>query len=652
MASQALHGRQRQLLALLRSQQRMITSKELAAQMEVSDRTVRNDVQILNSVLERYGARIEAVRGKGLCLRSEDNAAPLINSLLHTDGALQTRDERADFLLVKLLLSDRELQLGELEDEMFISRTTLESDIRYVRKIITSRRPHLQLNRGGNRISIVAPEWRKRLMLTKIFAERWDYHTKEGVQLQGSPLDAELFQIIFNLTKSAVREHGIKLDDYDLIALVFTVAVAEFRIRTGHPLDAPVADTSDIPSAQVVEQLIDSVEELSQTLFGEDERKSILLSFSFRQSLVKNPENQREIMSKLDQRALRCASMFLHHIRAEYGVDFSEDELLYADLALHIFRLEKRLRYSYERKNVILSTIKTRYIYFFELAMTIRECFQAVYGMTLSEDEWGYFADSLITAVDREAKRRYPNGIPTVFVSHLGRSDREMLSSELKALYGNTLDLRGPFSIYERDKIRDAKPELILSTVRLETVRAELAYIPHVTFSSTLDDDTFSHLQLHIKDIHERLFFKPLPQAPVRYFDPDLFFTGLDMSSDMEVVDFLANRLVDQGYATIEGVSRALEREEWSSTSMENGIALPRLRVLGPFQTVIAVAQLRRPVHWGSQKVSTAFFLSVSEEDLPIFGTLLNYLANHLCRRQNVKKLLQMQSFEDLRALL
>lgn len=653
MTHETLHGRQRQLLSLLRAQQQVVTSKELAAVLEVSDRTVRNDVRTLNAVLEQYGSKIETVRGKGLYLRTQDGNAPMVDHLVHSVNMLQTRDERMDFLLLKLLLSDKELHLGELEDELFVSRTTLESDIRFVRKAITNRRPHLVLNRGGNRISIEAPEWRKRLMLTKIFAERWDYHSREGVQLRDSPLDSETFRFIFDRTKALIREHRLKMDDYDLIALVFTIAVAEFRIHTGHPLDEPVEDREELAgAAPLVNRLLNEVEALTRTAFGPDERRSIMLSLAFRLAPEEWEESPQEALRKLDKNALRCTELFLNSILEQYKVDLTGDEQLFADLARHISRLEQRLRYSYERKNTILSTIKTRYIFFFELAMTIKDCFPVVYGMELGEDEWGYFADCLITAAARIAKGHYPNGIPVAFVSHLGRSDREMLTSQLRAIYGNTIDLRGPFSIYEKEKIRNASPELILSTVRLETVRTEITHLPHMTISSMLSESMYTRLNWHIQTIHERLLFKPLPQEPADYFDPRLFFSDLDCCSDVEVISFLTRKLVELGYATIECIARALEREEASSTAMDNGIALPRLRVLGPFRSVVAVALLRKPIHWGGQKVSIVFFLSVSEEDLPTFGTLLNYLANDLFRRGNKKKLLQIQTYEDLLELL
>lgn len=651
---EVLHGRQKQLLILLRSQPRVVTSQYLANQLEVSDRTVRNDVQALNGILSRYGARIETIRGKGLMLHMPENeVSPMLHDLLRTPDSLQSREDRANYLLVRLLLSNTGFQLGELEDEMFVSRTTLENDIRFLRKLVTVRRPHLYLNRKDNRISIETSEWNRRLVLTKIFSESWDYHSREGVFLQNTPISSDTLQTVLDLAKNLIRSNNIKMDDYDLIALAFTITVAEFRIRTGHPLDTRLETVEAAEKvAPVVERIMDDIEGTLHTTFDRNERTGILLSMFFRQNPPLVLRTRYDIARLVDGNALHAADLFLQQIKDEYRVDFFHDQQLYVDLAYHVWRLEKRLRYSYERRNSLLPTIKSRYVYFFEMAMTIRESFQNVYGMTLSEDEWGYFADLLITSFNRTADRHFPNGIPVAFLSHLGRSDREMLASQIRSIYSNTIHLLGPFSIYEKEPVMEANPRIILSTVRLETVREELVSIPHLTIPALFSGDVFLRMNELIQECRQSILFRKLPVPMERYFCPQLFFPELDASDEREVITYLTHRIVDLGYATSECVARALDREYLSSTAVGNGIAVPRVRVLGPCRTVIAFAQLRKPILWGNQKVSTVFLPSVSEADLPIFGTLLTNLIGHLCSDRSARRVTQVKSFDDLLELL
>jgi|GEM_PF-3425550 Transcriptional antiterminator len=653
MKMETLHSRQRQLLTLLKENQQTITSRDLAAKMKVSDRTVRNDIRILNNALAKYGLKIETIRGKGILFETDGDSSTLLDYPMSPGSTLQTRADRVNVLVVKLLLSDKGLDLGELEDEMFVSKTTLENDINYVRKFLSSRHPQISLIRSDNRISIEDDEWKKRLLFTKMIAESWDYHSREGVLLQNSPLKIDTIDIIFNYTKRNLKQNNIKLDDYDLINFAFTIAVAEFRIRTGHPLvELPEMTADSLNVAGFVNSLLDEIEHLISVRFDGNERKYIMLSLSFRQVPAFEPVDRQEILHLVDQNALHTVDLFLSSLIKEYGIDFTQDDQLYADLAYHVFRLEKRLRYSYERKNPLLPLIKTRFVFFFELAMVMRNCFPEVYGININEDEWGYVADYLIASADRSGKNRFPNGVPVAFVSHLSRSNQEMLASQIKAVYGNAIELKGPFSMYEKEKIVEAYPQLILSTIQLEKVRPELSRIPHMTISTMLKDEMFIKLNRHLRQINEQRLFPPLQAPPQSYFDGRLFFHDLSLPTEEDVISFIAGHIVELQYAPPECISYAIDREYMSSTAMEYGIAIPRVRTPGSGKTVISVANLKSPMQWGDQKISMVFFLSVAEGDLHIFGTLLNYLTNVLCRKEQCKKLTQVETFSDLLALM
>lgn len=653
MKLETLHSRQRQLLELLKEQQQPITSQDLAAKMKVSDRTVRNDVRILNNVLSTYGVKIETIRGKGILFETEGVSSTLLHYPMSSGNTLQTRDDRVNFLIFKLLLSDKGLELGELEDEMFVSKTTLENDINYVRKFLSSLHPNILLKRSEHRLSIENDEWKKRLLFTKMIAESWDYHSREGVLLHNSPLNIDTFETIFNYTKRNLKQNNIKMDDYDLVNFVFTIAVAEFRIRSGHPLiNMPSMATDSLHIAEFVDELLDALEELLSVRFDINERKNIILSISFRQTFSSEPADRQELHHLVDKNALYTTELFLSTLLKEYGVDFFHDKQLHADLACHIFRLENRLRYSYERKNPLLPLIKTRFVFFFELAMVIRDCFKAVYNLTISEDEWGYFADYLITSADRSGKNLYPNGIPVAFISHLSRCNQEMLISQIKGVYGNAIELKGPFSIYEKEKIIGSNPQLILSTIQLEKVRPELNYIPHMTISTMLKDEMFIKLNRLLRQVNEQRLFPSLPKQPQSYFDEQLFFYDLHLTTEEEVISYIAEQIVKHEYAPSDCISRGIDREYLSSTAMDYGIAIPRVYTPGAKRTVIGVATLKNPILWGGQKISMVFFLSVAESDLPIFGTLLNHLTNVLCSKEQCKKLLQIQTFSALLSLM
>lgn len=67
-----LHGRLRDILRLLMAAEAPVTSSFFAAQLNVTTRTVRNDIKELQGVLSYHGAFVQSVRGSGYKLRIDD----------------------------------------------------------------------------------------------------------------------------------------------------------------------------------------------------------------------------------------------------------------------------------------------------------------------------------------------------------------------------------------------------------------------------------------------------------------------------------------------------------------------------------------------------------------------------------------------------
>lgn len=67
-----LHGRLRDILRLLMAAEAPVTSSFFAAQLNVTTRTVRNDIKELQGVLSGHGAFVQSVRGSGYKLRIDD----------------------------------------------------------------------------------------------------------------------------------------------------------------------------------------------------------------------------------------------------------------------------------------------------------------------------------------------------------------------------------------------------------------------------------------------------------------------------------------------------------------------------------------------------------------------------------------------------
>ena len=70
-----LSSREKQVLSLLNTKHGIVTSKELSTKLGVTERTIRSDIRDINTLLESYEIKIEAVHGKGYSLNVKDRVA-------------------------------------------------------------------------------------------------------------------------------------------------------------------------------------------------------------------------------------------------------------------------------------------------------------------------------------------------------------------------------------------------------------------------------------------------------------------------------------------------------------------------------------------------------------------------------------------------
>ena len=176
MDTLTLSLRQRKILHILQNQNSYITGKKIAEDLDVSSRTIRNDIQELNHFLTAYNTHILSEQSKGYLLYTE--APDKLKELNGNDTVFFTKEDRMRYLAFQLCLSGEPLNLFDLEDEMFVSHTTLMYDLHALKRKYTLAEPHIELIQHKNTISYEKNEYKIRAVLLNLFHEDWDYNAK------------------------------------------------------------------------------------------------------------------------------------------------------------------------------------------------------------------------------------------------------------------------------------------------------------------------------------------------------------------------------------------------------------------------------------------------------------------------------------------
>ena len=136
-----LHQKEKHILQyLMDNRDQFVTSKELAAHLSCSDRTVRSYLKNLMAMAsEQTGWVITAKQGYGYQLKISDRKAyqEFLKAEVLMEAAqtnLEGIEDRYNYILNKLLFEQEEVYFDDLVSELFVSRSTLSSDFKKIRQ--------------------------------------------------------------------------------------------------------------------------------------------------------------------------------------------------------------------------------------------------------------------------------------------------------------------------------------------------------------------------------------------------------------------------------------------------------------------------------------------------------------------------------------
>lgn len=177
--------RQKEILLYLINSNQPVTAAWISKELNVSDRTIRNDLKELQNISSVLGLKIELIRGKGFAAKITDinlfhqEFGDLTSDKIsYTTIDFSEQDNRVFYLLNRFLLKNNYIKLATIEDEMFVSKSTIQNDLKEVRKILENYNLSI-VNRPHYGLYIEGDEFMKRICLSNyLYKEK-----KNSIQL-------------------------------------------------------------------------------------------------------------------------------------------------------------------------------------------------------------------------------------------------------------------------------------------------------------------------------------------------------------------------------------------------------------------------------------------------------------------------------------
>ena len=125
---------------------------------------MRSDIRELEGILDQYGASIQPVRARGYELKIIDQDRFCILqeklSLGHPAQDSNSPQYRYNYLIRRLLLAETYVKLEELADELYVSKSTVQNDLKEVKQTLTKygilidKRPNYGIKLKGDEVHL------------------------------------------------------------------------------------------------------------------------------------------------------------------------------------------------------------------------------------------------------------------------------------------------------------------------------------------------------------------------------------------------------------------------------------------------------------------------------------------------------------------
>ena len=622
-----LSKRETQILKLLFDHKHTyLTSQEIASGIDVSNRTARKYLHLLEDALKQESlATIEAKQGNGYQLKIEDARRfdefyleEVKSQMASKDiTTIQESNDRQYYILNRLFFEQSTVYVDAIADELFVSRSTISNDLVEIKKLITPYQIELQ-SKSNKGIFIVGNEQNIRHFIMNYFFMELLHDNLFAFSMYANLLEGISVEEIVIIVLDECRESQLKLSDFIVYNLVLHIGLAIKRIQNGFFMDiqAPISFDEDSIEYQTALKILARIEHAVGITFSSEEADFIALH-------LKNKITAKTIFKKADATEEQIRAQLLETLKAidqDTPFDLEHDTILIDGLMLHFIPLLTRLQNNSSIENPLLEEIKTQYPDLFELTVNYFSKMPVFKSYQVTEGEWAYLAFDITAAVERYFNEQKTH-VLVICATGLGSS--QMIKNRLEREFGSRILIEKVISYYEIAEQDLSHIDLVISSINLGNV---VLNAPIVNVSVFLGKDDIqkinheissnkgSHFVAGRKESDRKELVEEQVELIERSFKPDLFyFVGEHSTKDAVLKELISKIEAVEGTDLQENFLKQLKlRESYSSVVFSEFMAVPHPIEALTKEGHVAVAVAPEGITWDKeyQNIQLVFLLS------------------------------------------
>lgn len=565
------------------------TSKEIGEVMDLSSKTIRKEINQLNSVIKDKGAIVESKPGKGFIftIKDKEKFQLFLKKDWYKYAYYQEKDGDKNLRYVNILrmflFSNSYIKQFELAEVFHVSESQINKDLPYVKKILESYDLEL-VSKPYYGMKVEGCEKNIRLAIKNEIGE-------DPILFEGDK-DRELFRKIQEIIDEMDFGEDYYMPYVNFKNLVIHIYISILRIKEKKYINLSKSLEKKVVSYEefkIANKIVDELQAKLGMKIPKDELVYITMHL-----IAKNTIRDQE---KISTEILETSQAIIDEIYRVSKYDFRANIDFYFALAIHLGPLINRIKYGFTMKNPILDDIKDNKIPYL-LATIGSNVINDKYQTKLSEDEIGYIALHIMAAMDSNTT----NTKNILIICGSGNSSAQIMKAQLNRQFRNNINEIRTTDLRSLDKINMKDYDLIISSVKLDDAYdLPIVYVDVIFSKVDLDNIKIAIDDNRLGKIYD-------------IFSNSVFVKTGKFTNKLEVLKFIGETIEDKSKIKKEkALSQLKKREEMGQTSFNN-IAIPHIleQVEGDSYSIIII--LDKPIKWNDKKVSLVYSLVVGDK--------------------------------------
>lgn len=487
-----MNKRSREILVLLTNLKQNLRISDLAEKFQVSERTIRNDINDINDYLGRQNITTIKLGSNGTLLVEDDIENAMI---LDTDNDFYnyrlSKEERKVLIAAILIQAPDHITLSNIAELLFVSRATIINDLEGVKKML--KKGNLNVISHSNKgLLLEGKESDKRTFLLRLLSSD-DGGLGENSVVQSfiKGLDIEIQQNeddkrkLQKLMNEQEHYHGRFLTDASFDYLMQYLLIAIERIKQGNTVTSSSGgQKSKYEMAKDIFKYIALYWNLEETEGEVELLSDILDSLSY---IKKERRNQRIIGLQLVTRK------FIENISADLEVDLNRDFDFYENLVNHLESIFTK-SFNITQRDEFLSEIVNRNEKVQETVGRHVEMLERFVGRDITKMERDYIVIHICAALERRKKKEID--FQVVIVCNGGVGTSQLLMAKMKNRFDfHVVDV---VSAHHLNKNHYRNIDMVISTIPLKEYDGD-----YILVTPMFSDEDYLRVNRKIEEIQK-----------------------------------------------------------------------------------------------------------------------------------------------------